>query len=336
LLLFRKESIRYPLAFITTAAIKAIREKFGPNYKISFLVGEESKEALMRCPYIDELLVAEFKHKDKGLAGLFALGSALRRKNFDLVIDLQNNRRSHLLSFLVFAKERYGYDNKKFGFLLNHRLKDDTTPLDPVSHQFRMLNMLGIELNEAHLQLWPCRQDEEYIEQLLKLEWLSSKQKIVGINISASQRWTTKNWPQAHIAKLCEALEAKDIRVVITGTEKDIPAANALLNQAAGAKIINACAKTSVNQLACLIKRCSAYISSDSSPLHIAAAMGTPFIALFGPTDPRRHLPPAKDFIVLKKDLSCSPCYKSKCNTNRCLKSITVDEVLEAVNSFLK
>jgi heptosyltransferase-1 len=129
---------------------------------------------------------------------------------------------------------------------------------------------------------------------------------------------------------------AKDIRVVITGTEKDILVANALLGSSRQAKIINACAKTSVNQLACLIKRCSVYISADSSPLHIAAAMGTPFVALFGPTDSRRHLPPAKDFIVLKKDLSCSPCYKTKCRRKSCLEAITPEEVLGAVNALLK
>ncbi|HTZ11641.1 MAG TPA: GT4 family glycosyltransferase PelF [Candidatus Margulisiibacteriota bacterium] len=319
---------------LSTAAIRAIKEKLGVNYKISFLVGEASKEALLRCPYIDELLVTNLK--DKGLGGIIALGRMLRRNNFDLVVDLQNNRKSHILAFLSWAKERYGYDNRKFGFLLNRSVKDDPSPLDPVTHQFRILKKMGIELKDPHLELWPSREDEQYIEQFLNLEWLSPRQKIVGINISASERWPTKNWPQQNIAKFCEAMGAKDIRVVITGTVKDTPSANALLASSRQAKIINACAKTSVNQLACLIKRCSVYVSADSSPLHIASAVGTPFVALFGPTDSRRHLPPGKDFIVLKKDLSCSPCYKTKCRKSSCLGAITPEEVLEAVNALLK
>jgi lipopolysaccharide heptosyltransferase II len=321
---------------LSTAAIRAIREKLGPNYKISFLVAEEAKDVLLRCPYIDELMVCDLKGKDKGLSGILKLGRMLRRKNFDLVIDLQNNRKSHILSFLTLAHNRYGYDNKKFGFLLNQRIRDEKPAIDPVTHQFRILKMLGIDLEDHRLELWPSQQDEEYIEELLSSQWLSANQRIIGINISASQRWLSKNWPQGHMVKLCEELGLRDMRLVITGTEKDLGQANALVNMVKNAKLINACAKTSVNQLACLIKRCSVYISTDSSPLHIAAAVGTPFIALFGPTDPRRHLPAAGDCALIKKELPCSPCYKSKCKSKKCMELITPEEVLEAIEKLLK
>jgi lipopolysaccharide heptosyltransferase II len=321
---------------LSTAALRAIREKFTNNYKISFLVAEESKEVLMRCPYIDELLVADPKNKDKGLKGILNLGHILRRKKFDIVIDLQNNRKSHTLSFLTLAQERYGYNNGKIGFLLNKRIRDLEPLIDPVTHQFRILKMLGIDLNEAHLELWPSQEDENYVEDLLSSEWLSTNQKIIGINISASIRWLTKNWPLAHLAKLCEELGRREMRVVITGMEKDLDRANALMCMVKNVKLINACAKTSVNQLACLIKRCACFVSGDSSPLHIAAAVNTPFVALFGPTDPVRHLPPAKDYAVIKKDLPCSPCYKSKCKKNKCMELITPEEVLGAIEKLLK
>lgn len=321
---------------LSTAAIRAIREKFKDNYKISFLVGVESKDILLTCPYIDELLVCDFKNKDKGMRGLLKLGGILRKQNFDVVIDLQNNRKSHVLSVLTLALERYGYDNKKFGFLLNKRIKDDKPPIDPVTHQFRILKMLGIDLHNPHLELWPQEQDQHYIEEFLSSQWLGSNQRLIGINISASLRWLSKNWPIQHMAKLCAELTRRDLRVVITGTEKDLPEANKLMNLLKDIKPINACGKTTINQLAGLIKRCSVYISSDSAPLHIASAVDTPFIALFGPTDPRRHLPPAKDYIVIKKDLECSPCYKSKCKTKKCMERISPEEVLEAMDKLLK
>ena len=320
---------------LSTAAIRAIREKFGDKYKITVLVGEESKEALLKCPYIDELLVCDFKNKDKGLSGFFRLVNILRKKNFDLVIDLQNSRRSHLLSFLIFCLNRYGYDNKKFGFLLNHRIKDERPAIGPVTHQFRVLGLLGIDSKEPQLQLWPTEEDQHYIDEFLKLQWLSNNQRVIGINISASQRWVTKNWPLHHIAKLCGELSHRDMRVVITGTEKDLNYANTLMDMFKDIKPINACAKTTVNQLACLIKRCAIYISPDSASLHIAAAMGVPFIAIFGPTDPRRHLPPAKDYAVIKKDLSCSPCYKSKCKNKKCMELVKPEEVLETIEKLL-
>jgi ADP-heptose:LPS heptosyltransferase len=101
-------------------------------------------------------------------------------------------------------------------------------------------------------------------------------------------------------------------------------------------KIINACGKTNVNQLSCLIKRCSVYISADSSPLHIAAAVNVPVIALFGPTDPARHMPPAKDYLIIRRDLPCSPCYKPKCNNKKCMSLIAVDEVMAGIEKLLK
>jgi lipopolysaccharide heptosyltransferase II len=321
---------------LSTAGIRAIRERFGRGYKISFLVGEESKDALLRCPYIDELLVADFKGKDKGLKGLFNMGRLLRKNNFDVVIDLQNNRASHLLARLSLSLNRYGYDNKKLGFLLNYRIKDDKPPVDPVTHQFRILKLLGIDQKDSHLELWPSHEDEVYVDELLSREWLSQAQKLVGVNLSASRRWMTKSWPVAHIVRLCEELGYRDMRVVLTGTQDDFSAAEELRSLVKSTKPINTCGKTTVNQLVCLIKKCSAYISADSSPLHVAAAVKTPFVALFGPTDPRRHLAPARDYALIKKDIPCSPCYKTKCKEKKCLQQISPEEVLQALLKIIK
>lgn len=325
---------------LSTAALRAIREKFPQgtreNFKISFLIQEESKDILLRSPYIDELLVCDLKNKDKGLSGLWGIGRILREKNFDIVIDLQNSRASHILSYFSGCVNRYGYDNKKFAWLLNYRIKDEKPPIDPVTHQFRVLKMLGIDLLDNSLELWPSLEDAKRVEELLNAQWLSVAQKIVGINLGASKRWSTKLWPRQHLMRLCVELGLRDIRVIVTGTEQDLTFANSLINQLKNTKIINACGKTSVNELAVLIKKCHVFISADSSPLHIASAVGTPFIALFGPTDQRRHLPPGKNYIVINKELDCSPCYKTKCRTNRCMVEITPEEVLAAVERLLK
>ncbi|MFH1888710.1 MAG: lipopolysaccharide heptosyltransferase II [Candidatus Omnitrophota bacterium] len=320
---------------LSTAAIRAIMEKFRRNHKINFLVSEESRDLLLNCPYIDELLVCDFKNRDKGVRGLLRLAATLRKNDFDIVIDLQNNRKSHILSFLSLALKRYGYDNKKFGFLLNRRIKDERPLINPVEHQFRILKMLGIEQKDAMLELWPSPQDEKYVDDFLKSEWLSDNQVLIGINISASSKWPTKNWPLHHIARLSEELARREFRVLITGTEKDINAANALTSKLKNIKIINACGKTTVNQLACLIKRCSVFISPDSAPLHVAVSQKVPFVALFGATESGRHLPKAKECVVLKKGLDCAPCYRSRCKTIECMESIKPEEVLEAIYKLL-
>ena len=135
---------------------------------------------------------------------------------------------------------------------------------------------------------------------------------------------------------LCEELGLKDIRVIITGTDQDQVLANMLINSLKNTKVINACGKTNINELAVLIKKCQVFISADSSPLHIASAVGTPFIALFGPTDARRHLPPGKNFLVINKELHCSPCYKTKCRSKKCMLQISPAEVFAAVIKLLK
>ncbi|MDD5130187.1 MAG: lipopolysaccharide heptosyltransferase II [Candidatus Omnitrophica bacterium] len=322
---------------LSTAALRAIREKFPQsNYKISFLVGEESKDILLRCPYIDELLVCDLKNKDKGLAGLWNIGRILRKKNFDFVMDLQNSRSSHILAYLSGCINRYGYNNKKFSFLLNHTIVDQRPAIDPVTHQFRILKMLGIDLLNNALELWPSSEDQKTVDDLFNAQWLSQAQKVVGINISASKRWGTKLWPLEYLACLCEELGLKDIRVIITGTASDQALAGALANSLKNTKIINACGKTNINELAVLIKKCQVFISADSSPLHIASAVGTPYIALFGPTDARRHLPPGKNYVVIDKKLPCSPCYKTRCRSKNCMMQITPAEVFAAVMKLLK
>ncbi|MBU1125062.1 MAG: lipopolysaccharide heptosyltransferase II, partial [Candidatus Omnitrophica bacterium] len=321
---------------LSTAALRQLRKKFDKSYSISLLTSEENKDVLLRCPYIDELLVADFNNKDKGFYGLMRLGHFLRKKQFDIVFDLQNNRKSHLLAYYSGAYHRYGYDNKKFSFLLNHRIPDDKPPIDPVTHQFRVLKMAGVTLEDPHLELWPSEEDRQSVDEFLSAEWLSAAQKIVGINLSASRRWLTKSWPMPQLVKFCEELGRRDIRVVLTGSASDREAAESLVARAKGAKLINMCARTSINQLACLIKRCDVYVSADSSPLHVSAAMEIPFVSLFGPTDPRRHMPPAKNFILIRKNIPCSPCYRPKCSSKKCMAMISSDEVIGAVEKLLK
>ncbi len=196
--------------------------------------------------------------------------------------------------------------------------------------------MLGIDSITPKLELYPAEGDRKYIDEFLSSQWLAQNQKIVGINISASKRWNTKIWPMKNLIKLCEELARRDIRVVLTGIENDLERAAELIKSVSNIKPINACGKTSINQLACLIFKCNVYLTGDSAPLHIAAAMDVPFVALFGSTDPRRHLPPAKKFTVIKKDLPCSPCYKPKCRKVKCMESISADEVLEAIERLLE
>ncbi|MDO8747884.1 MAG: glycosyltransferase family 9 protein [Candidatus Omnitrophota bacterium] len=320
---------------LSIPALKAIRKKYHSPHKITLLTGKAIAAVVSNCPYLDEVMVYDFNESDKGIFKLFHLGKELRRKNFDMVVDLQNNRKSHILCALSLASLRCGYQNKKFSFLLNRKVKEDKFILGPLEHQFRVLNLLDIELKDRKIELWPSKEDERYIDDFLNSEWLSGSQILVGVHLSSSQKWLTKRWPLEYAAHLVEELALRDIRVVLTGERMPQNELRVFNEMAKKSKPIIACGKTTINQLACLIKRCNVFISGDTAPLHIASGIGTPVIALFGPTDPRRHISSEKDALILKKDLECQPCYKPKCVSIECMKKISVDEVKEAVLKLL-
>ncbi|MDP1853338.1 MAG: lipopolysaccharide heptosyltransferase II [Candidatus Omnitrophota bacterium] len=319
---------------LSIPAIRALRDKY-PMSKITCLTSKDCEEVISRCPYIDELIVYDSKFKDKGIFGIFRIAKVLRERCPDICIDLQNNKKSHLFSFLSLAPNRYGYDNRKFSFLLNHKVALPKGPLVPLEHQGKIMEMLGVSFYDKKLELWPTKDDEERVGVFLKNEWLKAGQKLVGINISSSVRWQTKRWPAKFIVKLSELFIADDIRLILTGLEKDLDLARDIATNSK-AKPVIACGKTSLNELACLIKRCNAYISCDSAPLHIAASMQTPFVALFGPTDPLRHLPPSDKSMLLRRNLPCSPCYKPDCKDVKCMSEITPEEVFMAAKKLLR
>ncbi len=323
---------------LSIPSLRAIRRHF-KQANIKVLVGVESRAVLDRCPYINDLIVCDLKGRDRGLKGISNLSKELRRNCFDMIIDLQNNKKSHLLAFLSFAAARYGYANGKMSFLLNRSIKDDAPYLDPIEHQFRVLKMAGIKPEGKTLELWPSESDTRRVEDLLKENWLKPMQEMVGINVRASSRWATKNWPAAYIAELCDRLAKEcNIRTVLTGTKEDLGYI-AQITKLAKSKPIVAAGKTDIMGLASLMKYFRVYVTPDSAPMHIASAMGTPFVALFGPTDPARHVPPSKDYLVLYKgsELKCAPCYSPHCLKNfKCMKKITAEEVFRAVKGFLE
>jgi len=206
-----------------------------------------------------------------------------------------------------------------------------------VEHQFRTLGLLGIEKEGEAPELWPSKGDDEWADNFLEENWVDARGMLVGINIGASRRWQSKKWETPYIAQLCDELaKRRGIRTLLTGTSDDMETAKEIAN-ISGSKPIISAGKTDILQLASLIKRCRVYVTTDSAPLHIAAAVGVPFIALFGATDPKRHVSKAENSRILNRKVKCSPCYKPVCGRqNICMKRIKVEDVLTAAEEFLR
>lgn len=322
---------------LSVPSLRAIRARY-PDARIKVLVSLSSRDVLDGCPYIDDRIVCDFKGKHKGIIGLWKLADQIRKESFEIVVDLQNNRKSHILAALSLAPLRYGYNNRKLSFLLNRRIKNDAPYLDPIEHQFRTLRMAGVKAVDKRLALWPSASDEGRIKKFLEENWVKESQRLVGINVRASSRWLSKNWPAAHLVELCDRLAKEyNARVILTGTAEDAEFAEAIARTAKSKPVV-AAGKTTIMELAALIKRFKVFLTPDSAPMHMASAMGRPLVALFGATDPARHVAPSENCVVLCKagELRCSPCYKPECRKRvNCMRKITVDEVLGAMKDSL-
>ena len=318
---------------LSTPSLRAVRRRY-PEAPITLVVGRSAYEAVARCPYLNGLIIDDPRGKDRGLAGRLKLARRLRREGFDLSIDLQNSRKTHVLAWLAGIPVRVGYD-RKLGWLLNRRVRLPRVVLAPIAHQHHLLRGVGIPPDGEALEVWPSPLDARRADELLGPA-RETGQLVVGLHPGGSDRWRTKRWDLARWAQLCDALTQRNVHVVVTGGPDERGLGEALARLTARPPQLLA-GQTSLLELACVITSCHVFVAHDSSPLHLAAAVGTPTVALFGPTDPRRHLPPSFIGQVIKKDVFCSPCYASRCRTltHACMTRIGADEVLAAVLGLL-
>jgi len=320
---------------LSIPSLRAIRGKYG-NAVIKVLVDVKFRKILERCPYIDEVITCDFGGRDSRY-GFLKLAARLRAEDFDISIDLQNNRRSHLLAFLSMIPERFGFENGKFSGLLNRKTGLPRKALGPVEHQGCVLGLLGVTGMDPRLELWSEEGSEAWLKNLLEANWIKEKHKVVGICISASKKWPSKNWGVSRFVALSDMLaKEKGIRVILIGTDADDRCAREFMERSAS-KPVDLTGKTDIPQFISLIKRCNVVVTGDSAPMHVAAAVGTPFVVIFGPTDPARHLPPAEIYKMINKKVGCSPCYKGICyRGHKCMKNIRPQEVFRSIMDVIR
>lgn len=320
---------------LSTPSLRAIRRRF-PQAHLAMVVGSAAYEVIARCPYLTDIILYDPHGKDRGVRRLRAFIKRLRAERFDYSIDLQNSRATHAIAWWAGIPVRLGY-RRKFGWLLNQAVRLPRVVLTPLAHQQYLLERGGIVMDDQRLELWPSPLDEQRAEALLKAAPEGGvPATLIGVHPGGSGRWKTKRWPLERWAQLCGALARQQMQVVVFGGPEERALGERLASLAAPAPRV-LIGQTSLMELACLIRRCRVFVAHDSSSLHLAAAVGTPTVALFGPTDPRRHLPPAFNGRVIKKDVFCSPCYATRCRTitHACMNRVDVKEVLDAVLTLL-
>ena len=318
---------------LLTPALRALKHAY-PESRLALLLRPRVVDLMETHPYVDACIVDE---KTGGRCRSVArLVRQIRGKPFDLAVVLHpTSFRNALLPFLARVPVRVGTNVSGRGMLLTASCRDDTS-VHEVHRYLRVLELLDIDTTSDALAFWHTEADRRFIENLLRAEGVSLDDRLIGVNLGTT--WATKRWNLVNFAEVAQHIARlrPKVKFVLTGSPMEQALTAAL---PAALPTINLVGKTSILQLGALLERCAVCLTCDSGPMHIAAAVGTPTIALFGPTDPIRHRPYGTGHTVIEKSVSCRPCYKRTCHRkdlpHLCMKEISTDEVIEAVGMKL-
>ena len=314
---------------LSIPAFRILRQSL-PKAYIALIINPLGRQIVSKCPYIDELIIYDKTKRQKSLCGYVQFIQNLRKKQFDLVIDFQNNRRSAIITYLSGAKRTIGYGKKYRSFFYANSLNIIEDRDKPFNYFNRLLAVIDVPPVENRLELWTTEEDERKAVFFLTQQGVKDSDLLIGIHAGAGKRWFSKKWPRNSFAKLIDKLNLElQAKIVMIGGADDIKLTKKII-EATRSKPIDATGKTTLRQLAAILKRCNLFIGSDSGPMHIASAINIPSVILFGPTDPKKHAFAGRNNIIIKHSLACSPCYRHKCDRLDCMKNISVEEVFEA------
>ena len=323
---------------LLTPTLRALKSTF-PQSKLALLVRAGVAGLMATHPHLDEIIVDTKGRKPGTLRPFRQIIRRVRQGNFDMALVLHpTSFRNALIPFLARIPIRIGSCVGGRGILLTnshvHSLK-----LHEVYRYLQALKLIGISEPSDALEFWHSESDHRYARELLSLHSVDATRRVIGINLGTT--WQTKLWTVEKFAEVITRLQ-KQIKcaIVLTGSSAEIELGKAL-ERVVKEKVVNLAGKTTVMQLGGLIECCDLLLTCDSGPMHIAAAVGTPVVALFGPTSPLRHSPHGEGHYVFEMPVSCRPCYKKVCRRrdapNLCMNEIeaavVADRIISHVNS---
>lgn len=332
----------------TLPALNALRRKY-PAARITWLVEEAAAGLLEGHPALDRLLVSRRQHWARELRrgprrAWAALGEAfrflreLRDTPYDLLLDFQGLLKSGVLVALARARRKVGFGRgmahaEGSWIFLNERVAAVDMNIHALERELLLLQAIGVETPEVTFALPITEAHRHRVEGLLAAAGVDRSRPLVAINPQAT--WPTKLWWPERFAELADRLAARGRAVVFTGSPGDREEIGRII-AAMRAPAANLAGATSLLELAALYEMAKVVVSTDTGPMHIAAATGTPVVAIFGATAPWRTGPWGKQHQVVRVELACSPCLKKHCPREReCLRWVSVAMVAAAVEGKL-
>jgi lipopolysaccharide heptosyltransferase I len=334
----------------TLPAVKALKEHY-PSSRITWIVEEPSKTLLESQPEIDEVIVFPRKRWTKGIRsakGLWrTIGEArrfvsdLRKRQFDVAIDFHGILKSGILCFLSGSLKRIGFDRKstKEGSFLfsNVKVSLPDERMSRFQRNFVLLKALGLEVKTFAPRLHIPAKDQEYVGAFFDSLPPSRKGLRIAIHPGTSPKISFKRWMPERYAQLADRL-VRELRatVIFTWGPGELSLVENIRERMTEPSVAGPPTE-SLMQLAEVFKCCNVYVGGDTGPMYLASLVGTPIVAVYGPTDPVLYEPLGLCRKVMK-EVGCNPCYpgrKRSCKELNCLKMVTVDDVFKATKEIL-
>jgi lipopolysaccharide heptosyltransferase I len=331
----------------TLPAVKALKEH-DPSSHITWVVEEPSQGLLESQPEIDEVILFPRRRWTQGLKSprawyktakeVRAFVQALRQKQFDLALDFHGMLKSGLISFCSGSRRRIGFDRRstKEGNSLFSNVKV-VLPREEISRYRRNLLLLrgiGLEIEDfkpsLHLSVKDWKWADSFFSQLPN----PLRRPFIVIHPLTSQKTRFKRWLPDRYAQLADRLVRElGAGVLYTWGPGELEWVKKVRNLMEEPSFL-APRTESLTQLGEIFRRCDLYIGGDTGPLHVASFVGTPIVAIFGPTHPVENEPIGPHRAV-RKDVGCNPCHNYSCEDLACMRSVTVDDVFGAVREIL-
>lgn len=317
--------------------LDALKNSF-PDSIIDWVISKNLKGLLEDNPLINKLILLNkdswksLRNIPRTLSEFSALNKTLKTEDYDIVVDLQGLLRSGLIAFSTSKTLKIGFSDAREGskFMYDRKILVNGN-MHAVDKCLMVAKGIGADIKQVK---FPIYVDTATVEKIASVIG-NSKEYVV---VMPSSRWVTKRWPAEKYASLISKIPAT---VIITGGKEDKDIAEEILRLAMYPdNIIDLCGRTDLKELAALIWGAKAVVTNDSGPMHIAAGLEKPVIALFGPTDPVKTGPYGwqknGNLSVIKADVPCSPCRKKKkCKEFICMEQISIEEVYKALKKYL-
>jgi lipopolysaccharide heptosyltransferase I len=317
--------------------LAALRRRF-PAAHIAWAIKSPAADVVADSPHLDETLVlgggpgvSESVRSVPALTAPLRLARALRARKFDVALDMQGLFKSALVTCLSGAAVRIGFDNLQEGAFLfiNRRVVPDRRDVHAVEGYLGFADALGAPAQPLDFTIATSEADRRFVGELLE-----GREDLLAF--VPGGRWLSKRWYPDRFAAVTDALAGEfGCAGVVVGGADDRPLAQEIA-AAARSEIIDLTGRTTLKQLAEVFRRCRITIANETGPLYISAAVGTPTVAIFGPTDPRHLGPYGEGHAKVSARVACAPCRRRRCRHLVCMDAVAPAQVIEAARELLR